>query len=208
MTWSFICKGDAGTSEFKLSELTPAPPANFELIDAWDFGPDPTKKCSYSYHNPFPSSASTVSYALTTSSEPGFAVAADRNPWINSPAGQAKTPFGNFVPDVAGVTGSTTEKARFGNAISHQDDGQNVLFLDSHVQFEKRSYCSLEDDNVYTSSRYGATVDQKGDALGNAPVVTSLYPTCRKDTVLVHDDSSVTTPVGPGPRPRPSPSRP
>ena len=36
---SFICKGDSGTTEFKLSELTAAPAANFELIDVWDFGP-------------------------------------------------------------------------------------------------------------------------------------------------------------------------
>ena len=52
---SFICKGDAGTTEFKLSELAAATAANFELIDAWDFGPlaDAYKHCSYSYHLPF-----------------------------------------------------------------------------------------------------------------------------------------------------------
>jgi len=190
---SFVCKGDAGTNEFKLSEMNPAPPANFELIDAWDFGLEPAKHCSYSYHNPFPASATAVSYALTTSSEPGFAVAADRNPWIASPAGLAKTPFTNFVPDVTGITGSTTEKARFGNALAHQDDGQNVLFLDSHVEFAKRSYCSLEDDNIYTSSANGLTADPRGDPRGVAPAQTTMYPTCRKDTVLVHDDATMSS---------------
>ena len=34
---SFICKGDAGTTEFKLADRTDVP-VNFELIDAWDFG--------------------------------------------------------------------------------------------------------------------------------------------------------------------------
>ncbi len=195
---SFVCKGDAGTSEFKLSELAAGTvPANYELIDAWDFGPDPTKKCSYSYHYPF------SQYALTTSSEPGFAVAADRNPWIASPAGAASK-WTDFLPDLAGFTGSSTDKARAGNAVSHQMDGQNVLFLDSHVEFAKRSFCSLEDDNIYTSSRYGQT-DQKGDAWGQVPAAATLLPTCRKDTVLDHDDASVITdPTGPAPRPRPS----
>jgi prepilin-type N-terminal cleavage/methylation domain-containing protein len=183
---SFVCKGDAGTNEFKLSEVAAGVvPANYELIDAWDFGPEPTKHCSYSYHYPF------SQYALTTSSEPGFAVAADRNPWITSPAGAASI-WGDFMPDLAGFTNPSTDKARAGNAIAHQMDGQNVLFLDSHVEFAKRSFCSLEDDNIYTSSRYGLT-DQKGDAWGQVPAAGTMQPTCRKDSVLDHDDASMTT---------------
>ena len=178
---SFICKGDAGTTEFKLSELaTGTVPQNYELIDAWDFGPDPTKKCSYSYHIPF------GTYALTTSSEPGFAVAADRNPWLASPAGAAGT-FGSFKPDLDTVKG-TNEQARAGNAMSHQSDGQNVLFLDSHVEFAKRSYCSIEDDNIYTVSRFGT--EQRGDSWGIAPTA-GVQPACRKDSLLVHDDSTM-----------------
>ena len=176
---SFICKGDAGTTEFKLADRTNIQ-ANFELIDAWDFG-DATenwKHCSYTYHVPF------GLYALTTSNEPGFAVAADRNPWIKSPASDP-LPFAAFVPD-AGATGGTgtSDQAKKGNAISHQSDGQNVLFLDSHVEFAKRSYCSIEDDNIYTVSR-NATM---GDALGLQPTpAPGLTPANRKDSLLVHD---------------------
>ncbi len=182
---SFICKGDAGTSEFKLSELAQGTVGqNYELIEAWDFGPDPTKKCSYSYHIPF------SQYALTTSSEPGFAVAADRNPWIASPAGPAGT-YASFKPDLEGFTPKgTQENARAGNAISHQSDGQNVLFLDVHVEFAKRSYCSIEDDNIYTVSRFGA--DQRGDQWGTQPTSGNAVPACRKDSLLVHDDPSMT----------------
>ena len=36
---SFVCKGDSGTNEFKLSDLSVQPASGFELIDAWDFGP-------------------------------------------------------------------------------------------------------------------------------------------------------------------------
>jgi prepilin-type N-terminal cleavage/methylation domain-containing protein len=185
---SFICKGDAGTNEFKLADLTGLPP-NTELIDLWDFGAtvgDATKACSYSYHVPF------GMYALTTSSEPGFAVAADRNPWLASPGSSAKAFPGagvdKFQPDVQGY-GGTNDLARNGNAITHQNEGQNVLFLDSHVQFEKRPYCSIEDDNIYTLT----TKAPAGDALGTVPTMAT-QPLARKDSLLIHDDTA--TPGG------------
>jgi prepilin-type N-terminal cleavage/methylation domain-containing protein len=173
---SFVCKGDTGTTEFSLADENNLPSTDFELIDAWDFGEDPTDNCSYAYHMPF------GQYALTTSSEPGLAVAADRNPWIKSPAAEPDTSiFADFLPDVEPYRG-TTEQALRGNGISHQGDGQNVLFLDSHVGFEKRSFCSLEDDNIYTVS----TNTTKGDAKGDLPT-TDSNPRNRKDSVLVHD---------------------
>jgi prepilin-type N-terminal cleavage/methylation domain-containing protein len=182
---SFICKGDAGTTEFKLSDQTGLR-TDFELIDAWDFGP-PTesfKHCSYTYHIPF------GLYALTTSNEPGFAVAADRNPWIKSPAADPQN-FTVFRPDVAYVGGAlgTSDDAKKGNTIGHQLDGQNVLFLDSHVEFAKRSYCSIEDDNIYTISD-----DQtgKGSIKGLMPTpAPALAPTNRKDSLLVHDPDTM-----------------
>jgi len=179
---SFLCKGDTGTSEFTLADET-LPSTSFELIDAWDFGLSPWDNCSYAYHIPF------GQYALTTSSEPGLAVAADRNPWIASPAADAKddAEFGNFTPDISPFTGNT-EQALVGNAISHQGDGQNVLFLDSHVDFTKRAYCSLEDDNIYTQS----TVTQRGDAKGaKISPAASIRPANRKDSLLVHDPDAM-----------------
>jgi prepilin-type N-terminal cleavage/methylation domain-containing protein len=192
---SFVCKGDAGTTEFKLADLQAGSvAATTELIDLWDFGKtiaDATKGCSYSYHAPF------GLYALTTSSEPGFAVAADRNPWINSPGADAKIFPGTgtelFRPDIQGYGGSN-DQARNGNAITHQNEGQNVLFLDSHVSFEKRPYCSLEDDNIYTITDKG----QQGSPFGAQPV-SSTEPLARKDSILIHDDfkgsASTTTAV-------------
>jgi prepilin-type N-terminal cleavage/methylation domain-containing protein len=180
---SFVCKGDTGTSEFTLADED-VTGTDFELIDAWDFGQDPTDNCSYSYHLPF------GQYALTTSSEPGLAVASERNPWIKSPAAEVDdTKWANFTPDIAPYNGST-EYALNGNAISHQGDGQNVLFLDSHVGFEKRAYCSLEDDNIFTRS----TIANRGDAKGEVPTPSSsLTPASRKDSLLVHDPDSFGT---------------
>jgi prepilin-type N-terminal cleavage/methylation domain-containing protein len=188
---SFVCKGDAGTNEFKISDLPQGTVQNTtELIDLWDFGPhnattNPGQYCSYAYHVPF------GLYALTTSSEPGFAVAADRNPWIASPAG-APSDFTQFMPDLpsAGYNG-TADKARLGNAIAHQSDGQNVLFLDSHVEFAKRAFCSIEDDNIYTISSAARAQQGRGDPAGLLPN-SNNEPACRKDSLLLHDDPSGT----------------
>jgi prepilin-type N-terminal cleavage/methylation domain-containing protein len=177
---SFICKGDTGTTEFQLSDENVST-TDFEMIDAWDFGTQADTHCSYSYHAPF------GTYALTTSSEPGLAVASERNPWIKSPAADAGD-FSLFMPDITGTTGGTTETGLAGNSISHQGDGQNVLFLDSHVEFAKRSFCSLEDDNIFTKSA-NAT---KGDPLGVVPTASSgtgSEPRNRKDSLLLHDPS-------------------
>ncbi len=178
---SFICKGDTGTSEFSLSEEN-VNSAGFELIDAWDFGATPTDNCSYSYHLPF------SVYALSISSEPGLAIASDRNPWMNSPGADGKiAQWNNFMPDTKEL-GGDNETAVVGNAQTHQGDGQNVLFLDSHVDFTKRSFCGLEEDNIFTRSSYPDT----GDPLGNYPVYASGYDIYnRKDSVLVHDVTTV-----------------
>jgi hypothetical protein len=174
---SFICKGDIGATEFKPDDLPRhTVPRNFELIDGWDFGPpgESMKHCSYSYHFPF------GLYALTTASEPGFAVATERNPWMDSPFAQAQD-FSKFKPDIAGH-GGTNEQARCGNAMSHQREGQNVLYLDSHVAFEKRPYCSIDDDNIYTVSARPPQADPWG-----TPPNLGSRPACRKDSLLVND---------------------
>jgi prepilin-type N-terminal cleavage/methylation domain-containing protein/prepilin-type processing-associated H-X9-DG protein len=164
---SFICKGDSGTTEFKPADDGAG---DRELIDLWDFGTEPTKHCSYSYHLPF------SLYALTTSSEPGMAVAADRNPFIESPAAEAKD-LTLFNPD------GGRETMKVGNAITHQEDGQNVLFLDGHVGFEKVSFCGINDDNIYT---YWDGGDIRR---GGLPNLASI-PGDRTDSLLVHDGAA------------------
>ncbi|MBC8469595.1 MAG: prepilin-type N-terminal cleavage/methylation domain-containing protein [Planctomycetes bacterium] len=166
---SFICKGDSGTTEFKQSDYPAA--AGLDLIDLWDFGPESINHCSYSYHLPY------GLYALTTSSEPGMAVAADRNPWMKSPAAEAKTQdlLTSYNPD------GGKEYTNVGNAIAHQEDGQNVLFMDSHVNFEKQPFCAINDDNIYT---YWDGGDIRR---GGYPRANVSEPTDRLDSFLVHD---------------------
>ena len=170
---SFLCKGDSGTTEFKPADYGAG---NRDLIDLWDFGPQPKEHCSYAYHMPF------GLYALTTSSEPGMAVAADRNPFVQSPMAEAKN-ISLFVPE------GGKEALKAGNANQHQEDGQNVLFLDSHVSFEKKPHCGINDDNIYTFWNGGDI------RVGGAPIITS-EPLSRTDSMVVHDVEG--GPVTPG----------
>jgi prepilin-type N-terminal cleavage/methylation domain-containing protein len=178
---SFICKGDSGTSEFKPADDGAG---TRDLIDLWDFGREPETHCSYSYHMPF------GLYALTSSSEPGMAVAADRNPWQDSPAATAPI-FPNQNPPFDPTGGKDSIKQ--GNAIAHQQDAQNVLFLDIHVGQEKRSFCGINDDNIYTYW------DGSPIQLGAPPTIGSA-PIDREDSLLVNDGVGAGGPTGPPPK--------
>ena len=160
----FVCKQDSGTTEFKPARYDVP---NKKLIDLWDFGPEPTKHCSYSYHMPY------GPYALTTSNLPGMAVAADRNPWMMAPAANSKS-IAYFDPD------GDREAIKAGNSTSHKGDGQNVLFMDSHVSFEKYSFCGVNDDNIYT---YWDGQDIRRGAIPNL----KSQPAGRVDSMLVND---------------------
>ncbi|MEN6425764.1 MAG: hypothetical protein ABFE13_10400 [Phycisphaerales bacterium] len=174
---SFLCGAgsrktrEKGVTEFKLGMYRVANP-KAELIDFWDFGPNPPKHCSYAYHMLYGPSTVTVS------SSSNFAIAGDRNPWMDSPSVKARD-FSKFVPDIAPYNG-TSEQGRGGNSFRHEGQGQNVMFLDSHVEFEKRPFCGLNDDNIYTS--------WNGDdkARGVPPDLGSV-PADAKDSLLVND---------------------
>lgn len=168
-----VCTNDSGTTPFKPGWFRTR---GKKLVDFWDFGPEPWKHCSYSYHIPY------GLYALNSSCEPGMAVAADRNPWIDSPAAKAKTPFSKFKPDMPPWNG-TKEQANYGNAIAHKGDGQEVLFMDAHVDFEKRSYCGIKDDNIYTFLPSGDGHPE----IGEPPVPFVSQPGSKEDSLLVHD---------------------
>jgi hypothetical protein len=173
----FICRDDQGTTEFVLSGWGKSIPTNVKLTDAWDFGPrtESFKHCSYSYHIPF------GGFLLTTSRDPNLAVAADRNPYLKSPDPRPRE-LASFKPDIP-PWGGTPEQAREGNAITHDTDGQNVLFLDGRVSFEKRAYCGVENDNIYLISAF----PNRGSPLGVVPIPGAAVPSNEHDSVLVHD---------------------
>jgi len=160
----FLCKGDSGVKEFKPSDYGAG---GMDLIDLWDFGPNPAKHCSYSYHIPY------GPYALTSSSDPGMAVAADRNPWIG-PNRRPDKDWNKFDPV------GDRKAVKYGNAIAHKTEGQYVLFMDCHVKFEKTSACGVNDDNIYTYW------NDKDISRGARPILGS-QPADPNDSLLVHD---------------------
>ncbi len=166
----FVCPADRRTTAFV--------PAKYhvqgeELTDLWDFGPEPPKHVSYSYHMQY------SPFRLTRSSEPGMAVAADRNPWMDSPFARARD-FSKLKLEAASAKEWREGGYRAGNSAAHQADGQCVVFLDAHVDFAKVSSCGFEEDNVYTFW------DGSDKTRGKPPVFGS-QPADRKDSLLVND---------------------
>ena len=184
---SFLCKGDTGAREFKASDEIPG----VEAIQLWDFGATPVERCSYSYHMPF--LAAGQSYALTTSSEPGMAIAADRNPWQKDASGTERPDSapGN-EPSWQLFAKTTRETIKAGNCLQHQDEGQNVLFLDGSERFEKSSACGIDDDVIYTF--------QDASWKGAQPGTGNNRPTTRRDSFLVHDGEEAGQSGGPDPK--------
>ncbi len=168
----FVCPGDPGVTDFRLSDYDVRDKEYFEV---WDFGPYPAGHCIYSYHMPY------GPHALKTASDPGMAIVADRNPWIDAPAAKAKD-FSLFKWD------GDDHRQRAGNAIAHLEDGQNVVFNDGHVAFEKRAFCGVDKDNIYTFSA-GPPKQQ-----GNPPVLGESQPQNRIDSLLVQDGDRIQTP--------------
>ncbi len=154
-TKQFICKSDPiATQPF-------APPDPTAL---WDFGDEPRKYCSYAYQMPYTYTlnGTDVSFPITPASDPGMAVVADRNPF-RAPAGA-----------------NTREELAQGNSEAHNMEGQNVAYVDAHVEFTKTPDVGLDGDNIYTiSGSYNAP-----DPVGSVPSVGD-GPNGRWDSLVV-----------------------
>jgi hypothetical protein len=160
----FICNKEKDAKKFNPSAYGKD---KRDVFSFWDFGPEPRKHCSYSYHMPY------GPYPLNTSCKPGLAVAADPSPWMKAPVANPKN-IANFDPD------GDREKIKAGNAINHNGDGQNVLFMDLHVSFELNSFCGIDEDNIYT---YWDGQDKRRGAIPNI----KSQPADRLDSMLVND---------------------
>jgi len=142
----FVCGGDKGT---KPLQLTAGCTVN-KFEDAWDFGgSEPTEvglpgtHCSYSYHMPYFAPNGDPGFPIGTSSlttgvfASDTAVAADRNPFLD----KNKTGL-NYGP--------RADLDDPGNlSASHENEGQNVLYRDMSVSFQKTAYCGPNGDNIW-----------------------------------------------------------
>jgi prepilin-type N-terminal cleavage/methylation domain-containing protein len=160
----FVCKGDVGTKEFKLSDVTGTLDTKIDDVsDVWDFGDTtamgttnfPGNRNSYSYHDPYDNTRITPtrqSYPLGSYSDPASPLMADRNPYvdknatiyIDGAAGENKPKW-----ETTPTPGHYSDPDKTGNSAAHQRDGQNVLFNDSHVGWEKYPNVGVSKDNIW-----------------------------------------------------------
>ena len=162
----FVCRGDIGTKEFKLSDVTATLPATIdEVSDVWDFGDTaamgntnfPGNRNSYSYHDPYENTTLTPrqSFPLGSYSDPASPLMADRNPHFDKNAKAYIDGKGAPAEGAAPIWDTTktppvyADPGKTGNSAAHQRDGQNVLFNDSHVGWEKYPNVGISKDNIW-----------------------------------------------------------
>jgi prepilin-type N-terminal cleavage/methylation domain-containing protein/prepilin-type processing-associated H-X9-DG protein len=96
---------------------------------------DYRKNLGYSYANPYPDAAATAAgYRLNNRLGANFAVAADLNPGMKDD-----------------------------NSLNHEDEGQNVLYADGHVEWQQSPKCGVAQDNIYRNKN-GLTAGSPTDA--------------------------------------------
>jgi len=166
------------------SEVFTCPSSNAEK---WDFGGGANtalnwsnwngtsgmiKNLSYSFANPYPDSTAVSSgFKLTTSISAEFAIASDINPGV---AGN-----NDNVLNVQTTSPSSTMKQ--GNSNNHDEDGQNVLYGDGHVDFNQNPFCGVARDLIFAKKK--DSVNFTGDA---APL--NKTPLNADDSVLLPPD--------------------
>jgi prepilin-type N-terminal cleavage/methylation domain-containing protein len=153
----FNCGGDLDAYVFKLSDSTST--TLTDLKDAWDYGDGtngtywPGQYCSYSYHMPFSYIVNQVyyCYALQASDSSACPLCADRNPYLDKNAIEIYTDRLNTDDEWAIFTSSTGFYDGDGvrNSAAHQREGQNVLYVDNHVEFEKSPNCGVQNDFIW-----------------------------------------------------------
>jgi prepilin-type N-terminal cleavage/methylation domain-containing protein len=170
---SFVCKATSGSKKFEIA-TTGSTKQNYtnsgikDVSEAWDFGKNigftsgPWDYCSYAYQLPYlpggqtPSTSGPFLYAPSASTPAGVPIMADASPWFKkgqaqktvAPSGTAMGP-GPYMP-ISVAEWSSKDKARLANSINHSQDGQNVLFGDTHVSFEAQSNVGIQQDNIYS----------------------------------------------------------
>jgi len=118
---------------------------------------DYKKNLGYSFANAYPSEAAAAAgYRLTNRMSAEFAIAADINPGVDA------------HDDVTLPTAASPMIiARKAVSDSHEKDGQNVLYGDGHVDWNKTAFCGMHQDNIYTNKlgQIDASPTDKDDSI-------------------------------------------
>jgi prepilin-type N-terminal cleavage/methylation domain-containing protein len=165
----FNCKGDSKAEIFKTSSITAGGGTQTDLTKLYDFGNQPARFCSYSYHFPFARSYTAnagAGFPVSVNSKPNMPLAADRNPTLDKNAESYITGSGQAQGGTLGTAAVSSSAilpyAAWGNpsneykdkdfvynSASHQREGQNVLYNDGHVKFESTANVGIDNDNIW-----------------------------------------------------------
>ena len=141
---SFICTESA--PKFGVEPFGGSDPDYKKYEELWDFGPEPHKHVSYSYHNPygrFPPNKNLPS---------DFAIASDMSPWFKD--GDIIRPGKERLPPQIINVAEGQKNWRRGNSQNHisvsRKEGQCILFADGHTRYEQIPNVGVNKDNIYT----------------------------------------------------------
>jgi prepilin-type N-terminal cleavage/methylation domain-containing protein len=165
----FVCPG-APEKKFELSNYKTGSYTDTQNVtDVWDFGTYADRGTnyargwghnSYSYQLPLPLDVTDQKlnkpHPISASSSPALVILADRNPWWMEDNPEGKEMTDKWLANMAALWNTDTctinnDYLYMSNSYNHQRDGQNVLYADQHVRFEKSSLVGVEKDNIYTT---------------------------------------------------------
>jgi len=144
---------------------------------------------SYGYQMPFGQRGKPHSNL-----DPRMVIVADKGPYFE--AGRVDLAKGNtvdaprlavrapeFPGSAADILRLPNERWRPYNSRNHvAGEGQNVMFLDSHVEFLKRPICGVNYDNIYTQQALDYTLE---GAIKGAKPQDRLGPLTNTDTIII-----------------------
>ena len=108
------------------------------------------RNLSYSVASPYPNQVAAESgYRWNGNQSPEFPVAADLNPGKR----------GTDITDPAYHPNAQWDLLRLGNSTNHNRDGQNILYGDGHVDFQKTPFAGVRRDNIYTQAANDGRID-------------------------------------------------
>jgi prepilin-type processing-associated H-X9-DG protein len=146
----FICPSTADEAEPELTDPEKSPLRDFRS----------NRGCSYSFQNVLPG---PEGYVLTINASPVMAVAADANPmrrdfWSGAPGGEKGVTDEKLAekPDFETVGWGKVEGVWELNSPNHKFKGQNVLYMDGHVDWANNPYAGQASDNIWLPQVYGA----------------------------------------------------
>ncbi len=158
------------------------------------------RNLSYSYASPF---SNAPGYRMDDTRKSDFAIMADKSPGVG--ADNSNAPGSSDDSIIGPAWDATVLQRSRANSRNHGKAGQNVLYADSSVSFERTVYCgvgrSLKDnrpgDNIYTALAKTPLISENRPAFEKGYWANNTGPAWEGDSYLVptFDDGPNVKPV-------------